>query len=132
MRTTFGAARERLEAKVFGGGKVLNVNAESLNVGSRNAAFVLDYLSAEGIPVDGQCLGGEHGLLVRFYPHTGQAQAKPLPIRRGEVQFDNVTFRYSDGRPAIENISFTAQASAFAAFLGLVTGAVSRCGNLLY
>ncbi len=73
-----GGDRSRLRAKVFGGAKVLNVDSQALNVGSRNADFVLRYLQTEGIPVDGQCLGGTRGLLVRFHPDTGRAQAKPL------------------------------------------------------
>ncbi|MBY0461376.1 MAG: hypothetical protein K2V38_29010, partial [Gemmataceae bacterium] len=73
-----GGDRGRLRAKVFGGAKVLNLGAKRLNVGAKNAAFVLQFLADEGIPVDARCLGGDRGLLVRFRPHTGQAQAKPL------------------------------------------------------
>ncbi|HEX4612263.1 MAG TPA: CheR family methyltransferase [Urbifossiella sp.] len=76
-----GGDRSRLRAKVFGGAKVLNLASERLNVGSKNAAFVLEYLEAEGIPVAARCLGGTTGLLVRFNPHTGQARAKPLAGR---------------------------------------------------
>jgi chemotaxis receptor (MCP) glutamine deamidase CheD len=76
-----GGDRNRLHAKVFGGGKVLNVTAAQLNVGERNAEFVLKYLDAEGITVVAQDLGGTRGRLVRFRPHTGQAQAKPLAGR---------------------------------------------------
>lgn len=76
-----GGDRSRLRAKVFGGGRVLNVASERLNIGSRNAAFVLEYLEAEGIPVEAQCLGGDRGMIVRFQTHTGVAQAKPLAER---------------------------------------------------
>jgi chemotaxis protein methyltransferase CheR len=76
-----GGERSRFRAKVFGGAKVLQLQSEQLNVGAKNAAFVLKYLSDEGIPLDGQCLGGTLGLNVRFRPHTGQAQAKPLAVR---------------------------------------------------
>jgi chemotaxis receptor (MCP) glutamine deamidase CheD len=76
-----GGDRSRLRAKVFGGGKVLAVESEHLNVGAKNAEFVLQYLGDEGIPVVGQSLGGTRGMMVRFRPHTGQALAKPLPSR---------------------------------------------------
>jgi chemotaxis protein methyltransferase CheR len=76
-----GGDRNRLRAKVFGGSKVINVHSEHLNVGARNAEFVLKFLDTEGIPLAGQCLGGTRGLVVHFHPHTGQAQAKPLPAR---------------------------------------------------
>ena len=45
-----GARRNRLEAKVFGGGAVM-ATLSSSNVGVRNAEFVLDYLKTEKIPV---------------------------------------------------------------------------------
>jgi chemotaxis protein methyltransferase CheR len=88
-----GGDRHRLRAKVFGGGKVLNVQSEHLNVGAKNAEFVLKYLSDEGIPIDGQSLGGTSGRIVRFHPHTGKAQVKPLanrdlpPIVEKEAEF---------------------------------------------
>jgi chemotaxis protein methyltransferase CheR len=88
-----GGNRDRLRAKVFGGAKVLNVESERLDVGARNAEFVVNFLADEGIPIDGKCLGGTAGLLVRFRPHTGQAAAKPLagrdlpPVLRDEERF---------------------------------------------
>ncbi|QEL20585.1 CheR family methyltransferase [Limnoglobus roseus] len=80
-----GGDRDRLRAKVFGGAKVLQVHSEALNVGAKNVAFVTDFLNTEGIPIDGQCLGGTKGLLVRFHPSTGRALAKPLPTRDESV-----------------------------------------------
>ncbi len=51
-----GARRERLQAKVFGGAAVL-ANMTALNIGERNAEFVLRYLCREGIDVHAQDLG---------------------------------------------------------------------------
>lgn len=73
-----GGDRRRLRAKVFGGAKVLNVNSEALNIGQRNARFVLEFLESEQIEVAAKCLGGDCGLRVQFYPHTGKALIKPL------------------------------------------------------
>ena len=42
-----GAKRENMEAKVFGGGNVLR-GFTAINVGQRNAQFVLDYLRWSG------------------------------------------------------------------------------------
>ncbi len=86
-----GGDRNRLRAKVFGGGKVLDVASEHLNVGARNAEFVLKYLEAEGIPIVGQSLGGNRGRLVRFRPHTGQAMAKHLAGREQNQVAENET-----------------------------------------
>ena len=79
-----GGNRHRLRAKVFGGAKVLNIDSEHLNVGAKNAAFVIKFLADEGIPLESQCLGGTRGLIVRFRPHTGKVQVKPLAGRELE------------------------------------------------
>jgi chemotaxis protein CheD len=73
-----GAARARLETKVFGGGAVLpgfTVN----NVGRRNGEFVLDYLEAEGLTVDGQDLYDVYPRRVHYFPKTGRVMVKRLP-----------------------------------------------------
>lgn len=44
-----GASRERLQAKVFGGGSVLR--QISAAIGQRNVEFTLDYLATERIPL---------------------------------------------------------------------------------
>ncbi|WP_411834773.1 chemoreceptor glutamine deamidase CheD [Pseudoxanthomonas mexicana] len=73
-----GAARNRLEAKVFGGGNVLK-GFTSNPVGSRNADFVLKYLRDERIPVVAEDLRGIHPRKVWFFPHSGRAVVQRLP-----------------------------------------------------
>jgi len=73
-----GAARKRIEAKVFGGGNVLKGFTHTL-IGSRNAEFVLRYLEAERIPVMAQDLRGIHPRKVYFFPHTGKVMVHRLP-----------------------------------------------------
>ncbi len=72
-----GDRRERLEAKVFGGGAVL-ANMTQLNIGQRNADFVLRYLGTEQVRVLGRDLLGEHPRRVNFFPVTGRAVARKL------------------------------------------------------
>jgi len=72
-----GARRERLEAKVFGGGSVMAELTQS-NVGERNAAFVLEYLRAEGITIAARDLLDVHPRKVYFFPRTGRALVKKL------------------------------------------------------
>ena len=72
-----GAARERLEAKVFGGGAVL-ANMTTLNIGDRNAEFVLRYLKTEEIRVAAQDLRGPHARRVSYFPQTGLALVRRL------------------------------------------------------
>lgn len=73
-----GARRERLEAKVFGGGNVLK--SFTVNpVGTRNAQFVIAYLKAERIPVVAQDLGSIHPRKVWYIPATGKVLVRRLP-----------------------------------------------------
>jgi chemotaxis protein CheD len=73
-----GAARNRLEAKVFGGGAVLpgfTVN----NVGQRNGRFVLEYLAAERLALVAQDLFDVCPRRVHYFPLSGRVMVKRLP-----------------------------------------------------
>lgn len=72
-----GARRSALEAKVFGGGRVM-ASLSSANVGERNASFVLDYLKQEGIPVIAQDLQEKHARKIYFFPRVGRVLVKKL------------------------------------------------------
>lgn len=74
-----GGQKRRLEAKVFGGGNVID---NSAMIGTRNSEFVRDFLQSEGIPIINEDLGGDYPRRVRFYPDTGRAQM--LRLRRKE------------------------------------------------
>jgi len=72
-----GARRENLEAKVFGGGAVLR-GFTAMNVGERNAAFVMDFLKTERIPVLASDLNDIYPRKVYFFPKTGKVLVKKL------------------------------------------------------
>mgnify|MGYP004701372425 FL=1 len=72
-----GARRDYLEAKVFGGGNVLK-GFSAINVGERNAEFVMDYLALERIPVVAQDLLDIYPRKVYFFPDTGQVLIRKL------------------------------------------------------
>ena len=72
-----GARREHLEAKVFGGGAVLR-GFTAMNVGQRNAAFVMQFLKTERIPVLAEDLNDIHPRKVYFFPKTGKVLVKKL------------------------------------------------------
>ena len=66
-----------MEAKVFGGGAVLK-GFTAINVGERNAAFVLNYLKVERIRVVAEDLNDIHPRKVYFFPRTGKVLVKKL------------------------------------------------------
>jgi chemotaxis protein CheD len=72
-----GARRERLEAKVFGGGAVL-ANMTMLNIGERNADFVLRYLQMEQVRIAAQDLRGSLPRRVNYFPVTGRVTMRKL------------------------------------------------------
>jgi chemotaxis protein CheD len=86
-----GARREHLEAKVFGGGAVLR-GFTAMNVGQRNAEFVMQFLKTERIPVLAEDLNDIHPRKVYFFPKTGKVLVKKLM----QTQNDTVAKRELD------------------------------------
>jgi len=72
-----GATRNRLEAKVFGGGSVLR-GFTTQNVGQRNSEFVLDYLETERIRVVASDLRDIYPRKVYYFTGTGRVLVKKL------------------------------------------------------
>lgn len=77
-----GATRSTLEAKVFGGGHVV-AGMNTVHVGERNTAFVLDYLKTERIPVMSKDVLGACPRKVCFLPASGKAMVKRLAAASG-------------------------------------------------
>jgi chemotaxis protein CheD len=82
-----GAKRERLEAKVFGGGNVLPGLTQA-NVGHKNAAFVVRYLATENIRILGRDLADVHPRKVYYFPATGRALIKRLTTMHNRTIFE--------------------------------------------
>lgn len=76
-----GAARSRLQAKLFGGGAVLP-GLSTTNIGNRNTAFALRYMADERIPVLGQDLGGTFPRRVHCFPASGRVMVRRLASDR--------------------------------------------------
>ena len=72
-----GARRRNLEAKVFGGGNVLE-GVTLLNIGQANARFVTHFLEAESIPVTGCDLEGIGSRKVYFFPASGRVLVRSV------------------------------------------------------
>lgn len=72
-----GARKNNLEAKVFGGGRVMS-SLSSSKVGERNSRFVMDFLATEGISVAAQDLMDVYPRKVYFFPDNGRVLVKKL------------------------------------------------------
>jgi chemotaxis protein CheD len=72
---SLGARRDRIEAKLFGAGRIVPGMSD---VGARNASFALDYLQRERIPVLAQDFGRPEASKIYFFTHSGKVMVKRL------------------------------------------------------
>lgn len=79
-----GGRRERLEAKLFGGGRMFD---SLTDVGMANADFAERFLADEGIPIVGSSLRGMGGRRLHYWPISGRALQRgvqdavtPMPV----------------------------------------------------
>ncbi|WP_029407087.1 chemoreceptor glutamine deamidase CheD [Thiomicrorhabdus sp. Milos-T2] len=70
-----GAKRERLEFKIFGGGRIMN---SLTNVGWYNIGFTFDYIYTEGFKIVSQDIGDIYPRKVLYYPLTGRVRVRRL------------------------------------------------------
>ncbi|KAA0598106.1 chemotaxis protein CheD [Azospirillum lipoferum] len=79
-----GAERQRLQVKLFGGGRVIE---SSYDIGGLNSRFALDYVRTEGLTLAGHDLGGGFARRLHYFPHSGRALRRLL---RPEAAADTV------------------------------------------
>jgi chemotaxis protein CheD len=87
-----GGRRQNLEAKIFGGGRIISGMTD---VGLANITFVRDYLSTEGLPLVAEDVGDIYPRMVIFFPATGVAKVKRLRSLHNNVILDEER-RYVD------------------------------------
>jgi chemotaxis protein CheD len=75
---TAGAKRERLQAKVFGGGRLLGGLHD---IGEENVAFAEDFLTREDIAIVGGSVRGAHARKIQYWPVNGRV--RQLALARG-------------------------------------------------
>jgi chemotaxis protein CheD len=86
-----GGRRDRLEAKVFGGGNVLQGFMLS-NVGEQNANFIVEYLNIERIPIVARDLLDVWPRKIYYFPRSGKVMVKRLR----KVNNDTIVMRERD------------------------------------
>ena len=77
-----GARRDRLEAKLFGGARLIDGLTD---IGAQNAAFAERFLRDEGIRHSGGSLRGDQPRRVQFWPVSGRARQICLPRSEASV-----------------------------------------------
>lgn len=70
-----GGARERLEVKIFGGGRIMENMSD---VGLKNIEFVRQYLQVEGLQVVAEDVGSSYPRIVVYFPSSGKVRVKRL------------------------------------------------------
>jgi chemotaxis protein CheD len=93
-----GAVRERLEIKLFGGGRIL---AAMTDVGGRNVDFIRNYMSLEGYRVAAEDLGGTQPRKVVYFPASGRARLRKLrPVENRIISHHEQLYLASLGKQA--------------------------------
>ena len=95
-----GSVKSELQAKVFGGGRILKTDKGSaMDIGAQNIIYALNFLKNEEIPILAEDTGGEMPRRIFLYPRTFKVfmkrerntlqdepvKAKPLPDKSGRV-----------------------------------------------
>lgn len=77
-----GAKRERLEFKLFGGGRIMSSTA---NIGWYNIGFAFDYIYTEGFKVISQDIGDIYPRKVLYYPLSGRVRVRRLSTMHNDT-----------------------------------------------
>ena len=70
-----GGKKTRLEAKVFGGGKIYE---SAIDIGANNAVWALDYLEQEGLNLMKADIGDVYPRKIYYFTDTGRVLVKKL------------------------------------------------------
>lgn len=88
-----GADRRRLEAKIFGGARMMSGLSD---IGRRNAEFARSFLRNEGIPIIEEDVGGQSSRRVNYWPvsgltdHTIAKVSNPKFVRPPKIEYGEV------------------------------------------
>jgi chemotaxis protein CheD len=77
----YGARRERLEIKIFGGGKVI---AGMGDIGRKNIDFVHEYFATEDLPIAAEDVGGVFARKLRYFATTGKVMVQRLQTQEAK------------------------------------------------
>jgi chemotaxis protein CheD len=96
-----GARRDRLEVKLFGGGKILS---SMTDVGKKNIAFAKEFLKMEGFKIAAEDVGDLCPRRVMYFPATGVVMCKRLrALDVVEIAQRETSYRTSLAEKAADN-----------------------------
>jgi chemotaxis protein CheD len=98
-----GAKKERMEVKVFGGGRVLT-GMTNMDVGKKNIEFIESYLAREGFVVSSRDLGDIYPRKVLYFPDTGAVKVKKMKTDRVDVSLQEKRYLESVSKPKNSDI----------------------------
>lgn len=85
-----GGRKDRLEVKVFGGGNVIKSTQQ---IGSKNAAFIRQFLKSDGLRITSEHLEGDLPRRLHYFPDTGKVMMRRLH-RRDDMHVVAEEIRY--------------------------------------
>jgi len=94
-----GGNRKYFIAKIFGGA---NISLGGSTIGSRNSAFVKNFLQQENIPCVAESIGGNRARRIRFSPATGKISQLILDPTDTRAELATIPTHLATADPAPE------------------------------
>jgi chemotaxis protein CheD len=91
-----GLSKNKLKAKVFGGGKVIDFKTIKSSIGDNNIKFILNYLEKENIPIISSHLGGDFARKILFFAENKKVLLKEISkteaftTAKEEIEYEKV------------------------------------------
>jgi chemotaxis protein CheD len=73
---SMGCLKNNLQAKIFGGGEVIQTSVTQFNIGARNIKLAIEMLEELKIPIIGQSVGGKLGRKILYNTETFEIKQK--------------------------------------------------------
>lgn len=102
-----GARRDRLHAKIFGGGKVLHFRSSDGDITGSNVRFASKFLELEGIPPEKMDVGGKQGRKVLFFSDSAKVLLRRFDVEqypqaiREENAYKSKVFHPREDKPSV-------------------------------
>ncbi|MBN2618037.1 MAG: chemotaxis protein CheD [Spirochaetales bacterium] len=85
-----GSDFNNIKAKIFGGGKVIYHNGESLTIGEVNINYAKSFLNKIGIKIEKEDIGSDKGRNITFFTETSDVFVKKVHISNNIQTFESI------------------------------------------